>query len=81
LITEQFYEVLTAEKKLKFLDTVQKLESFGKKSFKYIQFNNPEPTNKKIEGRSKIFNYLIQGTYFMKPSMKRLFIAKPDSKA
>jgi hypothetical protein len=76
LVTESFLTELSVANKKKFSKTVQKLESFGKTTLNYLEFESTDPQNEKIEGRSQFLNFLIQAAYFTKPSIKRLFLKK-----
>jgi hypothetical protein len=64
LVTESFYKNLNKSNKSRFLKTVQNLESFNKVKLNIAEFNASEPTNKKIEDRSRLYNWFVHIGYF-----------------
>ncbi len=74
LVTKQLADGLTPEKRLRFLKSEQTFESFNKVACEYLEFNTPEPKKKSSSKKSFLYNYLRQGAYFMKPSLKTIFI-------
>jgi len=65
LITDSFFQGLSNNQQKRFTKISQDLENFGKTNLNYIEFSSPEPRNKKLESRSKIFNWFAQAAYFM----------------
>ncbi len=71
LVTKEFSQNLSQTQKERFSNSVQKLENFGKLKLDYLEFSTPEPTNKKVDKRSKLYNWLSQASYFTRSTIKR----------
>ena len=73
LLSKEFSKQISLEKELELREITEKIDDFGRVKLDLKLMNSENPRNETITKRSRIFNWLLQASYFSRATIHRTF--------